>query len=148
MNPHCVATSSCQQQHGPHFNMHDLSQTTGGGHLESHFASVNKNGTINHSVIIAQSLPGSHSSFVMGPAEKPKSISGYDQADINKTTLNDAKDRTKVTDDYHHRKSIQSQILQNAVNYALQKNSLNCSQNSASQRTSVCGGANEALDHS
>jgi len=117
--------------------------------LESHFASVNKNGTINHSVIIAQSLPGSHSSFVMGPAERPKSISGYDQTDNNKTTLNVATDRAKVTDEgaTHHRKSLQSQILQNAVNYALHKNSLNCSQET-SERTSICGGGEPSDDPS
>ena len=119
INPHGLATGSIHHP-GTHQNLHESSQaTTAGGHLESHFASVNRGSAIaplNNSVVIQQgSLPGSHSSF--GMPMRPPSMNGGAAGNTNdyqeNTTLNASLtggDQAKASEDanpyHHHRKSL------------------------------------------
>ena len=113
-NPHGLATGSIHHP-GTHQNPHESSQaTTAGGNLESHFASVNKGSAIaqlNHSVIIQQSLPGSHSSFGM-PMRPPSMNGAANTNEYQENTLNASLtggDQAKPSEEanpYHHRKSL------------------------------------------
>ena len=133
LNPHAAGAINTSMQSPPtHNGPHNLSHMT---HIESsHFGSVNKTGLNQSSVIVVpNSLPGSHSSFVGGvPYRAPSTgggVANVPLGNLNASHLSGS-DQAKTYEEgnpFQHKKSLQSQILQNAVNYALQKNSQNCS---------------------
>lgn len=132
LNPHAAGAINTSMQSPPtQFGPgggHNLSHMT---HIESsHFGSVNKTGLNQSSVmVVPHSLPGSHSSFVGGVPYRAPSTGGgavnLPSGNLNATLLSGI-DHAKAFEEgnpFQHKKSLQSQILQNAVNYALQKNS-------------------------